>query len=90
MGRWVLYTFLFISVIAAFDVKIADGADNILILTDNVGAPIEIEKFANTISTFHRGSSFFVNVAYESTFASSVHVTPLVRFIRTAKYVLSI
>lgn len=73
----------FFPVIEAFDVRNADGANNILILTDNVGAPIEIEKFTNTIKTFHRGGSFFVNVAYESTYApeSSVHVTPLVRFI---------
>lgn len=71
----------FTLVIAEFNVKITDGSNTVLILTDNLGAPIAVNKFNNIVKTFHRGSMFYINVQYESAFANSTTavVTPMVR-----------
>lgn len=72
-----------ILVINEFDVKVIDGSSKVLILTDNLGAPISVHKFVETIKTFHCGSSYYVDVQYESTVVSSplAVVTPLVRYL---------
>lgn len=64
-----------------FDVKITDGASDILILTDNIDTPIVVNEFEDIIKTYHRGSMFYVNVQYESTNVnrSLAVVTPMVR-----------
>lgn len=61
----------FISVINEFDVKVIDGSSKVLILSDNLGAPILVNKFVETIKTFHCGSSYYVDVQYESTVVQS-------------------
>lgn len=61
--------------------KITDGSNTVLILTDNMGAPISVDKFVNIVKTFHSGSMFYINVQYDSALVdiSSTVVTPLVR-----------
>lgn len=50
-------------------------------MTTNLGAPIAVHDFAETVTTFHKGN-FSINVQYESTVAGPnlKMVTPLVRF----------
>lgn len=67
------------SVTEQFNVKVANGSTLRLSMTTNLGAPINIDDFAETVQTFHKGN-FFINVSYESTIADSniKAVTPLV------------
>lgn len=71
----------FVLVIAEFKVEITDGSNSVLILSDNMGTPITRDKFVNNIKTFHGGSTYYINVKYESAFAdaSSIFVSPMVR-----------
>lgn len=64
-----------------FNVNVADGSKLRLSMTTNLGAPIPVDDFAETITTFHKGN-FFLNVEYESTVADPKLkvVTPLVIF----------
>lgn len=65
-------------VIAEFKIKVDDGSNTVLNLTDNTGAKIPISKFVDIIITFHKGSMFTVNVEYDSIQDESPIVNPMV------------
>lgn len=65
-------------VIAEFKIKVDDGSNTILKLTDNTGAKIPINKFVDIVTTFHKGSMFTVNVEYGSPHDASPIINPIV------------
>lgn len=71
----------FVLVTEKFKINIADGSKLRLSLTTNLGAPIAVSDFVETITTFHKGN-FYLNVSYESTVVDTnlKMVTPLVTF----------
>lgn len=64
-----------------FNVKVANGSSLRFSMTTNLGAPIQVEDFAEVVTTFHKGN-FYIDVSYDSTVAdpSLKTVTPLVIF----------
>lgn len=68
-------------VVTAFGIVPDPDLEPRLVLTDNLGMEIPKKQFEHIAKTFHKGSSYFVNVAMQSANISNAiaMVTPMVR-----------